>query len=257
MKRSYTLPYSQTTTQESQLSQEMPYKKARTYKSRVSKSYKRSYKPKLYKSPYSMVYPIERACQVVMGLNPSLGFYDFTSTNTSLYFGLSFALEGVTPWLGGSVQTEVGIPSSAELQSLFDKYRIKKVEVEVFYGHNSSESTQPYLPVITQALDFDSVNGTNDLNEYAGAQTRQFGNNNGAHKFKLYNPTIAQSVGSDAPLIAVIGAQKVSPWLDTAAPGINHYGMRFQVSNFGSSTNALVGRFIFRFKITYEFKCPR
>lgn len=262
MKRSYTLPYSQSTTQESQFSQEMPVKRTRYYsRSKSSKSYKRaarsSYKAKLYRSPYSQVYPIERRCQFLLDNNPLNGFKDPLTAAFSPFLGLSFSLDGVQPWLGGATIAEVALPNSSELQAVFDKYRLAKVLVEVFYSHNSSPTGDPRLPVLTQALDFDSVDGTSLLNEYAGARLIQFGNNVNSQRFNLYNPTATTVMGSDAPLIAVVSGQKVSPWLDSAASGVNHYGMRFQLSNFGGTQNAVVGTFMFNVKMSFEFKNPR
>lgn len=236
----------------------MPYKRSKYATARTSKSSRRRmYKPKLYRSPYSIIYPIERRAQFLLDNNPLNGFDDPNSTAISQFLGLSFSLDGVQPWLGGTNITEIPLSNSSELQSVFDKYRLTKVLVEVFYSHNSSPTGDPRLPVLTQALDFDSVDGTSLLNEYAGARLVQFGNNVNSQRFYLTNPTATYAMGSDAPLIAVVGGQKVSPWLDTAAPGINHYGMRFQVSNFGGTQNATVGTFLFNIRLSFEFKNPR
>lgn len=233
-------------------------KRTRYPTSRTAKSSRRRmYKPKLYRSPYSITYPIERRCQFLLDNNPLNGFDDPNSTAVSPYLGLSFSLDGVQPWLGGANLTEIPLPNASELQSVFDKYRLTKVLVEVFYSHNSSGTTEPRLPVLTQALDFDSVDGTSALNEYAGARMIQFGNNVNSQRFNLYNPTATYAMGSDAPLIAVVGGQKISPWLDSAASGINHYGMRFQLSNFGGTQNATVGTFLFNIRLSFEFKNPR
>lgn len=225
--------------------------------SKSSRSYKRSYSMYKRPSPYALIYPIERRAQYVCIGNPSVGFKDLVSGQTSYYLGFTFSLEGVQPWLATNAQAEQPLPSSSELQSLFDRYRLKRVIVTVYYSLNSAETGQYPMPVLKQALDFNQVTGTNDLNEYAGSKFVQLGNVVNGCRFNLTTPTCSNAVETNTAPTANLAQSAISPWIDTASPGVNHYGMRFQLGYFGNAAAADVGNFLFSFRLEYEFKNPR
>lgn len=261
MKRSYTLTQETDTEELTQKSTtEMPVK-ARRYTKNQSKAYlygKRSRYP-LYKKPsaYAMIYPIQRRAQYTCNLVPSRGFVDQISSQYSFFLGFQFSLEGVQPWLATQAQAEQPLPNSSELQSLFDRYRLKKVIVTVYYSVNSSETGQVPMPLIKQALDFNQVTGTNDLNEYAGSHVKQMGNATNGWKFYLTTPTVSNAVETNTAPTANLAQSAISPWIDTASPGVNHYGMRFQAGVFGNASDSVAGNFLFQFELFYEFKNPR
>lgn len=225
------------------------------------KSYYKSYYPR-YKtiSPsYSTVYPIERNAVVNYIYNRQLGFQNTGLTISSPYLGFVFSMSQASPYIGGTYDgTSAGtVPNQAELAAVFDQYRIKKIICQVFYSHNSSATGDAILPILRQALDFDSVDGTNSLNEYQNMKVRQMGDTpNNSLKYWLTTPTV-QTVSQDT--IASVGTSQAttSPWLDSSAVNVPHYGMRFEASNFADTTTGSVGRFQFVFTYTFEFRRPR
>lgn len=222
----------------------------------------KSYNLKLYKPPkpsYSLVYPIERNAVVSLGYSRALGFQNFALTASSPYLGLVFSLNQISPYIGGTYDgTSAGaIPNSSELAAVFDQFRIKKIEVQVFYSHNVSATGDALMPLLRQALDFDSVNGTNALTEYQGFKTKQMGMyGTDGIMFLLYNPTV-QGVIQDATATTGTGQALVSPWLDSSAINTPHFGMRFQAEPFSDTTAGTVGRFVFNVKYLLEFRRPR
>lgn len=239
-------------------------------KKRKTSSYKstklvkgKTYAPLMrYKSvtpKYSSIYHFKRYATINYLYNRQLGFQNTGLTVSSPYLGLSFALTQVSPWIGGVYDgTSAGLlPNSAELAAVFDQYRIKAILVEVFFSHNTSSSGEPLLPILRQALDFDSVDGTNSLNEYQNRRVHQLGATPiGSIKFHLYNPT-AQGVMQDTLASVGTASQQVSPWLDANANLVPHFGMRFEASNFQDSTAGTVGRFQFNIEYDLEFRRPR
>lgn len=241
---------------------DMPtYKKARTGSYKKSKYYKGKSYP-IYKAPkpsYSLVYPIERNCVVNYLYSRQLGFQNVGLTVSSPYLGFAFSLQQASPFIGGTYDgTSAGsVPNYSELAAVFDQFRIKKIVCTVFYSHNSSATGDALLPILRQALDFDSVDGTNSLNEYQNMKVHQMGDTPAAgFKYWLTTPTVQ---GAVQDTLASVGSANAisSPWLDSNASLTPHYGMRFEASNFGDTTTGLTGRFQFIFKYSLEFRRPR
>lgn len=234
------------------------YKKPKYIK---GKSYKSS-KLTLYKTPkasYSLVYPIERNATVLLGYSRALGFQNFALTASSPYLGLLFSINQVSPYLGGTYDgTSAGVvPNSSELLAVFDQYRIKRIEVQLFYSHNVSATGDALMPLLRQALDFDSVNGTNALTEYQGCRTNQMGMYmTDGIKYNLFNPTV-QGVVQDSTTTTGTANALVSPWIDSSANNTPHFGMRFQAEPFGDTTAGVAGRFSINVKYLLEFRRPR
>lgn len=208
---------------------------------------------------YQQRYPIERSASIICIINESSGF-----NNAGIYLGMSFCLSGVnwyTVTSGGVVtfQGQAPIPNVSEFQALFDKWKLEKVQVKMIFSNNTSNVSTPTtaLPVIYQAIDFDSVQGFNNLNEYPQVRTCQLGSiNDGFPTFMLYNPKaidLIQNINSSNVVSSIQGGTKVSPVLDTAAPDIQHYGMRFQYQNFNDNSNVSVGQVLFQIKLSYCF----
>ena len=244
------------------------YKRSRSGTKKSSISYKKyskgkTYAPlKRYKAvtpKYSSIYAFKRYATVNYLYNRQLGFQNTGLTVNSAYLGLAFSIQQVSPFIGGIYDgTSLGqLPNYNELLAVFDQFRIKKIIVEVFYSHNSSATGDALLPILREALDFDSVDGTNALNEYQNRRVHQMGATPiEPLKFWLVTPT-TQGVVQDTLSSVGSGIGEVSPWLDTNASLTPHYGMRFEVSNFADATTGTVGRFQFNVEYDLEFRRPR
>lgn len=233
--------------------------KTKVYK---GKSYGSYGKMSMYKQPkvsYATVYPIERTCTINYLVNRQLGFQNLGQTVNSPFLGFNFSLRQVAPYIAGLYDSTSasGLPNSSELAAVFDQYRIKSLEVKVFYSHNSSATGEALIPVLRQCLDFDSVDGTNTLQEYQNCRIHQLQNlPNSGLKFLLLNPTV-NVVVQDTQTTTGTSQSKVSPWLDTNATEVPHFGMRFELSSFQEANTGTIGRIQFVFKIMTEFRRPR
>lgn len=208
-------------------------------------------------TPYSKIYTMERSCSFLTPMNLSTGF-----NAGGQFLGLSFCLEGCQWYTGTTYQGLASISNVTEFQSLFDKWRIDKIEVIPVFSNSQSSVNSPatVLPVIYQALDFDSVTGTNNLSEYPQMRTIQLGTvNNGLTKCYLTTPTVTDAVSNNnaGTITGVLAGTRISPWLDTASPDISHFGMRFQFQNFGRTSSTDIGTILWQIKIYYSFKTVR
>lgn len=253
MKRTYT------ETTDVEFSQDMPIvKKTKSKTSRYlkGKSYPRYRVPK---PTYGTIYAFKRNAVVNYLYNRQLGFQNTGLTVSSPYLGFAFSIEQVSPFIGGTYDgTSLGLlPNSSELLAVFDQYRIKQIRCTVFYSHNTSSTGDALLPILRQALDFDSVDGINSLNEYQNMKVRQMGATPiQGLRYMLTTPTIQGAVQDTLSSVGT-SSQIVSPWLDGNANLTPHFGMRFEASNFADTTTGTVGRFQFVFEYTLEFRRPR
>lgn len=240
-----------------------PYKRARTSSYKRGKYLKgKSYATlKRYRSvtpSYATTYCFKRYAVINYLYSRAIGFQNLGLTVASPYLGFAFSLRQVSPFIGGTYDgtSAAALPNSAELAAVFDQFRIKKVIVTVFYSHNSSATSEALLPVVRQALDFDSVDGVNTLDEYQNRKVIQMTGISTGKKFWLTTPTV-QGVVQDTLASVGSGSQQISPWLDANADLTPHYGMRFQASNFGDTSTGVVGTFQFAFDLELEFRRPR
>lgn len=255
------------------LTSDMPvYKKRRYSKPQVATSIARKLRSKGYRyssypkyrqvSSYAKIYTFERICNINVTIHDQFGFSNGSGAYSN-HLGLNFQLAGMGLYVGGSYVLTSAIPSQSEFQALFDRYRIDKVEVTPIWscnytGNNTSTITTPLLH---QALDFDTVDGTNSLFEYPQCKTLQLGSiNNGLTKFICY-PCVTSAVSqidtSTGTVSASLAESSKHPWLDAGAPNIQHFGMRFQYDSMGSTYNNNSGTIQFICRFYFSFKNSR
>lgn len=207
-------------------------------------------------SSYDKIYTFERLANIkyVINVNGFIG-----ATNTSPYLGLAFNLNGGIAYVSGLWDQNLSIPNVSEFITLFDRYRIDKVEVSVMFSNTETVmgSVAYPMPILYQVLDFDSIGGTSSIFEYPQCKINQLGgvNNGGIIKYTC-RPRVTGYVqnNSSGTITALNASTQICPWIDTAAPNIEHFGMRFQLDDFNSVLGGNFGTISFMIRYFYSFK---
>lgn len=180
-----------------------------------------------------------------------------TYVNSSRW-SLGFTLGGCQNYINGGFVGSAALTNSAEYTLLFDSYRIRKVEISMFYNSNSSTlGPGTSLPVISMANDYDDVGSTGleSLQQYESYRVVQFGNNsrNGLvkHQLKPKVQAVVETTGGTG-----IAMNPSNPWLDCNNTTVLYCGVKgnYDNMNIGSQN---VGFITFYVKYFVEFKNTR
>lgn len=167
-----------------------------------------------------------------------------------------------------STNTTVAMPGYTELSSLFDQWRIDRVDMQAIFSstnHNlvSSASSTISMPVIRVVSDYDDtdVSSSTNLLEYPQVRTIQLGNMQAKGiRHTIFRPAIQMDAEGLSGTVSSV--QKRSPWVDCGEPQITHAGIKVAYADFGStapdySPDVLVGVVKFQFKVYYTLRNPR
>lgn len=210
-------------------------------------------------TPYNAVYPFERNVTVFARYNPSIGF-------EGKGYGISFSFQqdNVLTEFGDQSVVFQPIAAATELTSLFDQWRIDKIELQCFYTRTSVEqqnvaNDNSPMPMMYIVNDYDDSNvqaGTTNLAEYAQARVVQWNPIVNGIRHTCLRP--GTRVDALNPGGTVRGISRRSPWCDTRAPDVVHFGIKCQAIGVPfSGPNAYVGSACFQFKIYYSYKNQR
>ena len=214
-------------------------------------------------TPYNAPFTIERNVQWDAPLNLSSGWYT-TGPGLAFAFSLSY-LEIV---YSNSSGNQIPIPGSTELSSLFDQWRLDRVDLQILYSatnHNATPSgtNTIVMPVIHIVNDYDDGNVTSSWNplEYPECRTIQLGQNPRGVRHTLWKPTVLTSM--ETPSGASLGGQRRSAWIDCGTPEIINYGIKVKYSSYETgaspdySPDGISGAAKFQFKLYYTLRNPR
>lgn len=174
------------------------------------------------------------------GSIPVDSFNGFSTGVFDLQF--SFALSGVTVYLGGTTWQVFSLPNYTELTALYDQYRIDYVEMEFFYSVNTSSGTTFPLPIIYLAKDYNDPGSApvTILQQYENCVTWQIGEQRGDGKkvirvkpnvdINVYNTPVSSGYARSKPI-----------FIDTNSPNVPHYGAKLALDpiKFGASATTL------------------
>jgi hypothetical protein len=139
-----------------------------------------------------------------------------------------FSLAGTYLFIGSTNVQITSLPNFAEFTSLYDQYRIDRVEVGFTFSNNVSTVSNPTttLPILGVAIDYDDVADTNfsSLQQYDSFQSFQLGAPSlpsGKRVFSL-SPTFTSSVYTNAGT----GHARQRGFLDCSYPTVQHYGLK-------------------------------
>jgi hypothetical protein len=185
--------------------------------------------------------------------------------------GISFvwSLSEMVVSFSDSTYVQVAMPGATELTTLFDQWRIDRVDMQAIYSATNhqqtiSTSSTQVMPIIRVVTDYDDadVSSATNLLEYPQSRTIQLGNMQARGiKHTVFRPAITMSGESlAAPTNAAV--TKRGQWIDCGQPAIVHAGIKVAYADFGSgspdySPDLLVGVVKFQFKVYYSLRNPR
>lgn len=190
----------------------------------------------------------------------------FDSSRSS--YALTLAPTGVHRFLRTSRQADVSksatdsgyqvvfnlgaLPNSTEFTTLFDVYRIDKVDITFVLDLATVASTVSY-PRIVFAPDWnDSTPPTfeNDVLSYQQAKSYQFSDVNRELTISMV-PAVARTVFATA-VTSGYGWGKEKLWLDSAYPTLPHFGLKFFLNNYNSTSfGGTVLRYYTRYHLSF------
>lgn len=145
------------------------------------------------------------------------------------------------------------VPNSTEFTSLFDLYRIAKVEFRLLFNANmiQVQATVPMNPIrYATVIDYNSAGSLaslNDAREFKTCQIKMFPFDN--EEERVLAPRFI-SVIEDSALSVVAGGSQTG-WLNTSVASVPHYGVRYFVEQLTSpytGTVSLEARYHLEFR---------
>lgn len=217
-------------------------------------------------TPYGFKYPFERVVDYDVPLNLSTGWSP-GGTSNGLGLGFTFTLDNLQIEFSNGSTTDIAINGSSDFTSLFDQWRIERVDMQMYYS-GTNHTVQPStintyaMPVFRYVTDYDNadVSSTEIISEYPQCRTFQTGVSKVLRHTVYYpgvNTTAQLDTAADVPAIV-----KRAPWIDCATAGIAHHGIKINYVPFNTTTpdyspDVIMGACKFSFKIYYTLKCGR
>jgi hypothetical protein len=131
------------------------------------------------------------------------------------------------------------LPNVSELTTLFDQYRVERLEYTFYPSYTMGTPANTSTCIIT-AIDYDDATvpaSVGALYQYENAQTRS-----GYIPFtESFKPHVAMAAYSGA---FTSYANRKSQWIDSASTGVIHYGLKFVIpQNFtAANTWRVIGK---------------
>lgn len=214
-------------------------------------------------TPYNTPYTFERNVEYNAQLNLNSGWY-------TKGYGLSFvwSLSQMVITFSDSTNITVSIPGASELTTLFDQWRLDRVDMQAIYSATNHQQTASgtstqVMPVIRVVSDFDDTDVSSGVNllEYPQVRTIQLGNMQPKGiRHTIFRPAIQMDAEGLAATVSAV--QKRGQWIDCNEPQITHAGIKVGYTSFGDgfpdySPDLLVGVVKFQFKVYYTLRNPR
>jgi len=181
-------------------------------------------------------------------LSKSLTQRTFSQTHSLILsdYDANFMVSDTTADVFKGVQWQLNaLTGFADIQNLYDQYRIAKVEL-VFYSCSTSQMTTsvgstgtalnfaPYFMYAVDTGDNTPVASFAELQEYGSCHTKQIQNNpNGKIGALVIYPKVREGVLEDGGTI-VSGVTKRAPWISTGRADVPHYGIKLGLSSTGT-----------------------
>lgn len=128
----------------------------------------------------------------------------------------------------------VDFASGSDISSLFQFYRIRKVELKfILVSAPNNNATFPTLYIARQAS---TISGTpfsrDEVLQFQNVQTHQFGPSNLVKTISVAPRVLLDSSGSVGG-----GTERVSPWLSTSNTGILHSAFVYWLTRYNSTAD--------------------
>jgi len=196
-------------------------------------------------------YKFIRTLQQAIPINQLNGF---NSAGVSLV--IAPALNACSFWIGAAVVYQPVMPGVAELQSLFDTYKIHKVRYQIYFSNNESGVNAPntVLPLLHIANDYNDVAtiGLTEIQQYPAMRSYQCGTERPI-KWSV-KPRVRLDANPDPGLANGIAAYNTTGFLDTSAAGVMHLGTKIVFNNLARATNIDIGSIVVMCTYELEFR---
>ena len=230
-----------------------PYKKRKQYVQRV---------PRPRFSSRGGVHVIKRMASTQFSLWSNTGISINVATASGGYYtmGVNYSLQNIG-YNVNNTSIVTAIPGIADLTSLFDSWRIKKVITRVYFSNNNSSLNSPSLglPIIYHAIDDDSSNEevtVSNIQQIHNTRVSQLGGGSSG------NSMFSRSLYPKAALVGTGTSQMVAPgnqWIDCATPLAQTYGLKLAYDNSLNATavDTKVGVMTLVHEVIFELKSTR
>lgn len=205
---------------------------------------------RMYQSPRQPnVYRFRRTTSFDAAVNPNSGF-------SSVGFDMTImpTLANLNTNVSGTVFISPSLPNASEFVNLFDRYRIRKVTIQLFFSQNLSNTPAAPVPLIHIVNDYNSTGSfaKSDIYQMPTMKTYQLTEGKPI-TWKLY-PVCRGDVLTSSGISSTSAHSLPSPWLDTSSSSVEHLGTRIFLDNLGRSTSMDAGTILFKFTYDLEFK---
>jgi len=189
-------------------------------------------------------------------VNSAFGAFLLNGTNTNDQITIGSGADILAQPLGHDIPftmkfTHANILNNSELTTLFDQYKILKVEVYATFAHNvSTAGGLSTLPQLCWHVDRDdsAIEGVAATRERMGIRRKPFESDKRTRKMWVTAPTAMAALFDQATGSTNIAAP-VRRWIDCNDINIPHYGIKGVLENCFSSGTANV--FCVRFDVKY------
>lgn len=164
---------------------------------------------------------------------------------------------------GAFVTLGAAFVNAVPFATIYDQFRINKMEVTIMYSDNSSAiSGSLALPIVYGVVDFDDVNTITNASQalqYASCKIMQLGNSSGTdggkQKIVVNKPAVRQSVDTTNIAFGTVASGVIahSPWLNTDVTNVEHNGVKLFIDTVTSS-NSTVGVVTIAVRCFHEYK---
>jgi hypothetical protein len=242
-------------------------KRARRVPPKAKRAISKLYKSMTLKSINNTIVPAVHCQSVQIPLSTTTGW------NSSTVFSLQWAFSQNNAFFayGGTTGTGTWFSSTTygnapQYAGIYDMYRIKKVEIDLYYSDNtSSNSNNVPLPMIYGVIDYDDGNTLGSATtalSFSTCKVMQLGNQNGSprglNRLTVLRPCVKTSVDTTS-FVSTQKSAKIdrSPWLDTDTVNVEHYGAKYWFENPGGTPNTNDGICTFIIRQFMEYKISK
>lgn len=183
---------------------------------------------------------IFRSGNSTAGFLPTITAGGASSTTAGLSLGsVGVGATAGSYCFGGSLCFSLAmISNSSEITNLFDNYRIKKVSLKFILSSDNAQIPIPstaassYLPIMHYTYDIDDAAVPTDQSQVlqnSFARTVRLGNILTMDVAPRANAAVTANPSSIAATGGILSSNQ---WLDTSAPNVFHYGVKFWMDQF-------------------------
>lgn len=234
-------------------SRNMPSSYGKSSASTMRKRYKKSMSRKYKSNP--KITKVMETCRFVKQDIPVYLSTGFGSGGFDM--GIGMTLSQAQFVIGGTGAYTPNVPAISEFTNLFDEYKIKKVEYEIFYSQANTNSgvnyPYPLLHIVNDKNSFSSF-GLNDMQQYPTKKTYQL--IPGQKIIWAVYPTARLDALTDNGITST-SAYEANGWIDTSASTVQFLGTRMYLDNQGRSTTNDVGTISVQLKYHLAFRYMR